>query len=157
MYITNKTVANFIASTDKKDDYLLGSELTKNMIDSVGEERFVAGNTGKMALHKITDIADNEAFDFYLENKTLIKSWIKRLIDKERRGATDIEKLASILGFNTQASERILLILDQNNANGVQAANDDTGIVDSLNLVTTLINTLFGTISAAFRSFLKQP
>ena len=157
MFITNKSVGDFLVRIDEQDDYSLGSELTKKMIEYVSEESFVAANTGELALNEVTDIGDKAAIDFYLENKALIKAWVERLINKERRGATDIEKLASILGFNIQASERLLLILDQDATNGVSAANDDTGVVTSMNIVTTLIETLFGTISAAFQSFLKKP
>lgn len=135
-------VTDFIKSTDAEDNYMIGSALTKQAIDFIGRDTFTEiYSTSKPS--PSTHLSIGLASSFYNQNKALIKEWIERLVDKERRGATKEERMASILGMTKEGVSQVESMLDDT----VAATDNDDKIA------VILVDIVFGTIDDRFKAF----
>lgn len=138
---------SFIANSGEPDSYLIGFELTENVIDFIGREKFIEIHTKENVYIPHLPIGFDAAIGFYAENKSLIKEWVEFIASVEKRGKDKTEKLASILGFTSTASKTLQTVLEE---------DPDELKGDDSRVIVYLINILFGTVNAGFKQYKQQ-
>lgn len=139
-------VGEFIRSTDKQDNYMVGSELTKQVIKFIGAPKFVQLYDASAPPAPCNHLSADVVLNFYNQNQKTIKDWVDRIVSKEKRGTTEKEKLANILGFTTTAAEQLIAML---NHADIESPYDGQ-------ILVFLVDTIFGTVGGMFKSFSRD-